>query len=127
MNDISMTTQLKAFNKFILFFVIVCIIFWFIFVDYRIYAAGLILGSLVSYINSYYLSMKIRQLAQAVVNKTGKRFNLGFFTRASIAILAGMWALVSDQLHVGTTIAGMLFTPVALMLLGILAFLKKRS
>jgi ATP synthase protein I len=125
MND--MSVRLQVFTKFITYFVILCAVAWLILPDYRIYAAGFIIGSLVSYLNSYYLSMKIRQLAQAVTSKSSKRINLGFLTRASIAVLAAMWALVSDQIHVGTTIAGMLFTPLVVILLGIQSIFKRNN
>lgn len=125
MND--MSARLQIFTKLITYFVILCAVAWLIFPDYRIYTAGLIIGSVVSYLNSYYLSMKIRQLAQAVTSQSRKRINLGFLTRAAIAVLAGMWALISEQIHVGTTIAGMLFTPLVVILLGIQSIFKRNN
>jgi ATP synthase protein I len=114
-----MSVHLNRFTKLLIFFLLICLLVWLLFPDYRIYAAGLIVGSFVSYINTYYLSLKIKQLTQAVVNKSSKRINLGFLTRASIAVLAMMWALVSDNIHVGTMLGGLLFTPLAIVMLGI--------
>ncbi len=120
------SAHLKTVQNVFLFFLSFCLAAWALLVDYRVYAAGLMLGSIASMINARYLAWKIHKFTAAVLEQKGRKVNLGFLTRAAIAALAGLVAVRYPQ-HVAlsTTIAGYFFTQLATLVLGILS--SKRS
>lgn len=93
--------------------------------EYRSYTAGLLLGMLVSYVNVVYMGMKTRQLSELVVQGEKKRFNAGFLTRASLAVLAVMFAYKSNQVELVTTIIGLFYGHAALFAAAAVAFFRK--
>ncbi|MEF3305111.1 ATP synthase subunit I [Paenibacillus sp. GYB003] len=95
--------------------------------SYRSYTAGLLLGMLVSYVNVSYLGLKTRQMSDLVVQGVRKRFNPGFLTRASLAVLAVMFAFKSDQVELVTTIIGLFYGHAALFAAAAAGFFKKSS
>lgn len=103
------------------------LLLWLFLAQLRPEIAGLLLGMLVSLLNSWYLSKKIGQLSALVVEGTRKRFNLGFLTRASIAILAVMYAMKSDHFDLATTIIGLFYSSAAILIWGILSRGFKRN
>lgn len=114
------TAHLKAVQKFTLFFLSFCFIAWAILPEYRAYAMGLIVGTCVSYINAQYLAMKLRQLTHAVVEKTNRKVNLGFITRAATALLAVVIVVkYEEHIALSTTLAGLFIVQLATLLLGI--------
>jgi ATP synthase protein I len=99
---------------------------WILFADMRSELAGLMLGSAVGTMNLYYLSFKIRQLSDLAISNSGKRFNLGFLTRASIAVLAVMFAYKSEHIDLISLIFGLFLVPiVSLLLVGFLIHFSK--
>ncbi|TDF93553.1 ATP synthase subunit I [Paenibacillus piri] len=129
MNDLS--AHLKTVQNVFLFFLSFCLAVWAIFVDYRPYLAGLMLGSAASMINARYLAWKIRKLSEKVIaapseQKPPRQAGIGFLTRAAIAGLAGLVAVRYPQ-HVAlaTTVAGYFFAQLATLVLGIISI--KRS
>ncbi|MFH5187620.1 ATP synthase subunit I [Paenibacillus sp. TAB 01] len=105
---------------------------WAVFVEFRPYAAGIMLGACASMINAKYLAWKIRKLSDKVIavaadeQKGPYRGNIGFLTRGAIAALAGIAAVRYPQyFSLPTTIAGYFFVQLATLVLGIISI--KRS
>ncbi|MEI7025724.1 ATP synthase subunit I [Paenibacillus sp. y28] len=98
---------------------------WIVLPDYRPFCAGLFLGGLVSFINSRYLAMKVRQAADAAAGTGRKKMNLGFLTRASLAVLVVFFSLKSNQIHLISTIVGFFLMHLVTLLLGVAAMIQK--
>jgi len=126
MDDFSAT--LKTVQNAFLFFLSFCLAAWALLVDYRIYFAGLMLGSIASMINARFLAWKINKMAAAAIEQKGRKVTLGFLTRAAIAALAGLVAVRYPQ-HIAltTTIAGYFFVQLATLVLGILSIRKSQK
>lgn len=126
MDDFS--AHLKTVQNVFLFFLSFCLAAWALLVDYRIYIAGLMLGSLASMINAKYLAWKIHKFTAAVIEQKGRKVNLGFPTRAAIAALAGLVASRYPE-HVAliTTIVGYFFAQLATLVLGILSIKRPKK
>jgi ATP synthase protein I len=126
MDDFS--AHLKTVQNVFLFFLSFCLVAWALFVEYRPYSAGLMLGSVASMINARYLAWKIHKFTEAALEKKGRKVNLGFLTRAATAALAGVVALRYPQ-HVAltTTIAGYFFAQLATLVVGILSIRRSKK
>mgnify|MGYP001187777887 FL=1 len=111
--------HLQKTQRITFFFLSFCFFAWALFPPYRAYIAGLILGTAVSLINSLYLAWKIRQLTNAVLERSKRKINLGFVTRAAMALLAALLAWKSEHVALSTTMAGLLFVPLATFLLAV--------
>jgi ATP synthase protein I len=98
---------------------------WALVPSFRHYAAGFILGMIAGLLNTRYLSVKIKQLTELVVRRDRKRFNLGFLTRAAVALLAVMFAVKWGQADVVSVIVGLFFTQLATLLIGFLSLQRK--
>jgi ATP synthase protein I len=120
-----LTAHLGKVSKIAIFFLLACFVGWTLLPEYRGYLAGLLLGGAVSLINAHYLSFKIKQMSQNLVDKQNRRINLGFLTRASLAVLAIMLASKSVHIEIVTTIIGLFLMQAATLLLGILFVAKK--
>jgi ATP synthase protein I len=131
MNEFS--AHLKTFQNAFFFFLSFCLVAWALFVEYRPYSAGLMLGSAVSMINARYLAWKIRKLSEKAIaagpeQKVPSKSNIGFLTRAAIAGLAGLIAVrYPEQIAVTTTIAGYLFAQLATLVLGIISVKRSKK
>jgi ATP synthase protein I len=126
MDDFS--AHLKTVQNVYLFFLSFCLAAWALFVEYRPYSAGLMLGSAASMINARYLAWKIHKFTDAALEKKGRKVNLGFLTRAAIAALAGLVAVrYPQQVALATTIAGYFFAQLATLVVGILSIGRSRK
>jgi ATP synthase protein I len=126
MDDFS--AHLKTVQNVFLFFLSFCLAAWALFVEYRPYSAGLMLGSVASMINARYLAWKIHKFTDAALEKKGRKVNLGFLTRAATAALAALIAVRYPQ-HVAltTTIAGYFFAQLATLVVGILSIGRSKK
>jgi ATP synthase protein I len=126
MDDFSAT--LKTVQNVFLFFLSFCLAAWALLVDYRVYIAGLMLGSLASIVNARFLAWKINKMAAAAIEQKGRKVTLGFLTRAAIAAFAGLVAVRYPQ-HIAlpTTVAGYFFAQLATLVLGILSIKKSKK
>jgi ATP synthase protein I len=118
---------LKTISRSSMVLFAVGVVLWGALPSYRPYISGLLLGMLVSYVNVLYLGMKTRQLGELVAQGERKRFNLGFFTRASLAVLAVMFAFKSEHVELVTTIIGLFYGQAALFVTAAVAFFRKSS
>jgi len=126
------SAHLKTVQNVFYFFLSFCLVLWAVFVEFRPYAAGVMLGACASMINAKYLAWKIRKLSDKVIavaadeQKGPYRGNIGFLTRGAIAALAGIAAVRYPQyFSLPTTIAGYFFVQLATLVLGIISI--KRS
>jgi ATP synthase protein I len=117
--------QLRAVTRFTLFGMSACLLAWALFPGLRPYAAGLAIGMAVSLINMRYLGMKIKQMTILVMSNESKRFNLGFLTRAAMAVLTVLIAKELDGVNVYAAIAGLFFSQFASAAVGVASLLKK--
>ena len=131
MNEFS--AHLKTFQNLFFFFLSFCLVAWALFVEYRPYSAGLMLGATVSMINARYLAWKIRKLSEKAIAarpepKVPGKSNIGFLTRAAIAGLAGLIAVrYPGYFDIITTIAGYLFIQLATLVLGIISVKRSKK
>lgn len=122
------TAHLKTVQRITIFFLSFCFMGWAISPLYRDLFAGLILGTAVSLLNARYLAWKIEQLGQVVLEKTKRKVNLGFITRASMALIAVVVAYrFQGYVALSTTLAGLFFVQLATLLLGIISIRKARK
>mgnify|MGYP001179510149 CR=1 FL=1 len=122
MNDLSNIT--KPLLKATYVWLAMCLVSWLVFPAFRPYAAGLILGSVTSWVNTQFLVMKIRQLSNMVLEKKTRRASLGFISRICFALIAAMTALRFPDIDLLTTLIGFFFCPIAAFFVGI-ALLRK--
>lgn len=125
MDEFSAT--LKTVQNIFLFFLSFCLAAWAFFVDYRVYIAGIMLGSLASMVNARFLAYKINKMAAAAIEQKGRKVTLGFLTRAAIAGFAGLVAVrYPEQVALTTTIVGYFFAQLATLVLGIVSNRKSK-
>ncbi|TBL72947.1 ATP synthase subunit I [Paenibacillus thalictri] len=123
MDDFS--AHLKTVQRVTLFFLSICFMGWALAPSYKLYFAGLILGTIASFVNARFLAWKIEQLTKAVIEKTNRKINMGFATRVSIALLAVLVAYkFKDHIAISTTLAGLFFVQLATLLLGIISRIR---
>ncbi|WP_127581075.1 ATP synthase subunit I [Paenibacillus koleovorans] len=121
------TAHLKAVQKVTLFFLSFCLFAWAFLPDYRPYSLGLVVGVSVSYLNAQYLALKLRQLTKAVVEKTNRRVNLGFITRAATSLLTVVIVVKNpDKIALSTTLAGLFIVQLVTLLLGIVSNARRK-
>ncbi|WP_248929367.1 ATP synthase subunit I [Paenibacillus hamazuiensis] len=126
MDDFS--AHLKTVQRMAFFFLSFCFMGWALVPQHRPYMAGLILGTCVSMINARYLAWKIEQLTKAVMEKSNRKINMGFITRASTSLLAILVCYrFQQQFAFSTTLAGLFFAQLATLLLGIISNFKQRK
>lgn len=119
--------HLKSVTRVTLYVLLVCLLTWVLFPPLKPYAAGLILGTSISLINARYMAWKIEQLGKAAVDKTNKRINLGFATRAATALLAVVIAFrYKEQVSFSTTLAGLFFVQLIALVLGMISVKRKK-
>lgn len=121
-----LTIHLKALQRVTLMFLAACFMSWALLPSIRDIAAGLILGTTVSLINSYFLASKIRTVTKKVLEKGQGRVNLGVLTRIAMAILAVIIAVRSEGVNVYATIAGLLFTQFIIVVIGFVQARKNK-
>lgn len=121
------SSYMKPIYRLSLWLISIGLLLWLFLPQLRPEIAGLLLGMLVSLLNSWYLSKKIGQMSALVVEGTRKRFNLGFLTRVSTAILAVMFAMKSDHVDLAPTIIGLFYSAAAILVWGILSRWSNRN
>ncbi|WP_442602556.1 ATP synthase subunit I [Paenibacillus sp. KN14-4R] len=112
-------------QRYTLFFLSACFLGWALFPDYRPYVAGVILGTVVSLINARYMAWKIGQVSSVVLDGVRKRINLGFMTRAALALLAIMIAIKSPHVDIVSTMVSLIFVQFLSLLLGFIQSRRK--
>jgi ATP synthase protein I len=121
-----MSNQLKPIVRAALLFMSVSLIVWILLPEYRTYAAGFLLGMMVSLINAWILLVKIDAFTRNIAEKTEKRGNLGTISRVCMALIAVMCAVKVPQIDLVFTIVGLFFVQMVTLVRGLL-FSNKNS
>ncbi|OPA75721.1 hypothetical protein BVG16_20545 [Paenibacillus selenitireducens] len=121
-----LSVRLKALQRVTFIFIAVCLLGWAFVPSMREIAAGIILGTVVSLLNSYFLANKVRNVTKVVLQDGRKRVNLGLLTRVAMAILAVMIAIKSDGVNVYATVAGLLFAQFIIVVIGFVQVRKEQ-
>lgn len=125
MDDFS--AHLKMVYRISIYFLSFCFAGYFLFPEYSGYFLGLLIGVLVSLINSVYLSLKIKQLTDAVIAKSNRRVNMGYLTRASMALLAIIASIKYENIEFSTTLAGLFFVQGVTLLVGMVSHFRNKQ
>jgi ATP synthase protein I len=125
MDDLN--THLRTVMRVSLLLMSATLLLWASMVEYRPYAAGFALGLVVSLINTYYLGMKIKQMTILITSQPGKRFNLGFMTRAAMAILVVMLAYQLEGTNVYATVGGLFTSQFIAVFVGLFSRFNRKS
>ncbi len=103
-----------------LVFLMLCFIGGALLPEYQSIFLGIALGSAVSSVNALYLGRKVRQVSDAALSGSSKRLNMGFLTRAALAVLAIFIAMKNPQiLNMYAVAGGLVFAQFYLLFTGI--------
>ncbi|MFD0871864.1 ATP synthase I chain [Chlamydia abortus] len=122
MNDL--TAYMKTVSRAAMFFLAICLLVWALVPQAKPYAAGLVLGTVISLINARLLGAKIQAITRLVMENTGKRINSGFISRACMALIGTMICVKFPQFDLISMIIGLFFVQMATLLMGILSYFK---
>jgi len=118
MNELS--EFLRKILRSAMLFLSVCLLVWAIVPDLKIYAAGLILGTVISLANARILELKIYKITEVALANTGKRVNSGFIARVSLVLIGTMTSIKFPHFHMVFTIIGFFYVQLATIFLGFL-------
>lgn len=116
MNELPKYMRMLTFIT--LSFIAVCLLGAAVFTSYSSIFMGIALGAGVSYFNAYFLSTKIRKLTDRVAEGIPKATNLGFLTRASLAVLAVILAYNNPTFNLYSVALSLLFAQLILLIIG---------
>ncbi|WP_458462230.1 ATP synthase subunit I [Paenibacillus sp.] len=89
-------------------------------------ALGLALGAVISLINALYLGYKVKKVADGAANGNLKRVNLGFLTRAALAVLGIFISMRFPQYFNTYAVAGgLVIAQFSLLIIGIIKSRKE--
>lgn len=122
MDDLS--AHVKTVTRLTFFFLSVCCLAWVFLPAYESWWGGLMIGGAASLLNARHLAWKVTRIGANAAAHTNRRANLGFFTRACIALLAVVIAIKTYTFQLPATVAGLFVAQLATLILG---FLSKRK
>lgn len=105
-------------------FVSLCLLAWVFSPVAKPIFAGLALGAVASLINSMYLSLRVRRLAELAATGQGRRKGIGFWTRAAVAVVAVLVANRYPEIHIYGVVAGLFFSQLVTL---VLAAISRRN
>lgn len=126
----NLAVHLKSLKKYTVYFLLICSILYLLLPQYRAYMLGLGLGVAVGFINAQYLAVKIIRLTSPDESKQHRQLNvvnIGFLTRAAMAVLAAMLAMRTDYIEVATVVLGLIVVPVIALVAGLIALRNDNS
>ncbi|CAH1195553.1 MULTISPECIES: ATP synthase subunit I [Paenibacillus] len=99
----------------------ICFLIAALFPDIQTIAVGLALGVGISWINASYLGRKVRIMSEDAAGGNLKRVNLGFLTRAALAVLGVFLAMRYPQyFNTYAVVGGLVFAQFSLLFIGII-------
>ena len=125
MNDFF--AHLKTTFRLSIFLLSFTLMGWALLPEYRSYIAGFMLGTVVSIVNSCYLALKIHKISEAGIRREKQKVNIGFITRASLALLAVVAAIKYEQIEFSTTLAGLFTVQIIALFVGVAAVIRQRK
>ncbi|WP_219834458.1 ATP synthase subunit I [Paenibacillus sp. R14(2021)] len=112
-------SHLRTVKRITFFFLSACFVGWALLPEYKPLFGGLILGAAASLVNAFHLSWKVQRIgAKAAAAQSSKRNNLGFLTRACIALLAVVIATEYLSYNLYGAVAGLFVAQLATLILG---------
>ncbi|MDF2925850.1 MAG: synthase-like protein [Paenibacillaceae bacterium] len=124
MNDLS--ALVRSVMRASLFFVSSCLMVWAFIPSLKTYAAGLILGTVISVINGLMLQSKVNTITRIALENSGRRANSGFVGRISMVLIGTMISLRFPAFHMISTIIGFFFVQLATLILGFISAWQHR-
>ncbi len=106
------------------FFLSFCLLAWAIVPEWRDVCAGLALGATASLANALFLSAKVKRITNLPPDGGRRRMGIGFWTRVAVALLAILAATRAPGINLYAVIAGLFFSQLATLLLGIFSSRK---
>ncbi|WP_438447498.1 ATP synthase subunit I [Gorillibacterium sp. sgz5001074] len=119
-------SMMQSAFRYALYMMSACLLAWAFIPGAKPYAAGLVLGVLISLVNARILHAKIHALTQAALENNGKRVNFGFISRVCMVLIGTMIALKFSQFNLVTTVAGFFFVQAATWIRGITVLLARK-
>lgn len=123
MNDLK--SHMQSVFRTALFFLAFCLLVWAFVPEWQPVAAGLVLGTVISLINSRLLAYKIDLMTKHVLENTGKRINMGFLSRVSMSLIGVMVCLRFEQFDLISTIFGLFYVQAVTLLKGLASAIKQ--
>lgn len=121
------TVLQKTVTRITFFFLSICFLGWAFLPDYAGYFSGFIIGSSASLISFNFLAWKIRRITNNLLLHNKRRVNIGFLTRAAIALLAVVISLRYVQVELAATVGGLFFAQAAAFVVGLVSSRKNRN
>ncbi|MFC9711109.1 MULTISPECIES: ATP synthase subunit I [Paenibacillus] len=123
-----LTRYRRWMTVFIMYFLMICFLAAAFLPRVETIALGLALGTVISWINASYLGRKVRRMLDGAAEGNLKRVNLGFLTRAALAVLAIFMAMQYPQyFNLYAVVAGLVIAQFSLLFIGILLSRKADS
>ncbi|MBU5355337.1 ATP synthase subunit I [Paenibacillus silvae] len=105
----------------ILTILMICFLIAALFPAIQTIGVGIALGAVISWINASYLGRKVRIMADDAVGGNLKRVNLGFLTRAALAVLGVFLAMQFPQyFNTYAVVGGLFLAQFSLLFIGII-------
>lgn len=123
-----LTRYRRWMTVFIMYFLMICFLAAAFLPRVETIALGLALGTVISWINASYLGRKVRRMLDGAAEGNLKRVNLGFLTRAALAVLAIFVAMQYPQFfNLYAVVVGLVIAQFSLLFIGILLSRKADS
>lgn len=123
-----LTRYRRWMTVFIMYFLMICFLAAAFLPRVETIALGLALGTVISWINASYLGRKVRRMLDGTAEGNLKRVNLGFLTRAALAVLAVFVAMQYPQyFNLYAVVVGLVIAQFSLLFIGILLSRKADS
>ncbi|MEC0129266.1 ATP synthase subunit I [Paenibacillus pabuli] len=123
-----LTRYRRWMTVFIMYFLMICFLAAAFLPRVETIALGLALGTVTSWINASYLGRKVRRMLDDAAEGNLKRVNLGFLTRAALAVLAIFMAMQYPQyFNLYAVVVGLVIAQFSLLFIGILLSRKADS
>ncbi|MGC5774423.1 ATP synthase subunit I [Paenibacillus pabuli] len=123
-----LTRYRRWMTVFIMYFLMICFLAAAFLPRVETIALGLALGTVTSWINASYLGRKVRRMLDGAAEGNLKRVNLGFLTRAALAVLAIFMAMQYPQyFNLYAVVVGLVIAQFSLLFIGILLSRRAES
>lgn len=118
MNDLS--TLLRIVFRTALFFMSFCLLLWAVVPVLKPYAAGFLLGMVISLANAWILRVKTAAIVQLALSSESKRLTTGYLSRASmVAVGTAVCLQFPDHFNLVTTVVGFFFVQLVTLVIGL--------
>ncbi|MGQ8873543.1 ATP synthase subunit I [Paenibacillus sp. TSA_86.1] len=111
----------RSMTVFVMYVLMICFLAAAFMPRVETIALGLALGTGISWINAFYLGYKVRKMSDEAAEGNLKRVNLGFLTRAALAVLGIFLSMRFPQYFNTYAVAGgLVIAQFSLLIIGII-------